>query len=209
LLERAQLAERERSRVQRIREAIDHTRRMTEDLLDASVIESRRLSLRPECLSLDDLLAEACEAMPRAGERFRVDAASNLVVVGDRMRLLQVLRNLLSNAVKYGDADSIITLRADADPDGLLTRIAVENRGGGIPPEDLPRLFNRFARTDGARHSSVPGVGLGLYVCRKLVEAMGGQISATSELGVTVFAFTVPLARTAPDGRTQAQISAA
>jgi len=98
----------------------------------------------------------------------------------------------LSNAVKYGDRDGSILVHLDRHGDEI--EIAVTNHGKGIPPEDVPRLFDRFTRLDESRESGVPGLGLGLYISKGLIEAHGGRIWVESTPGEnTTFHFTLPV----------------
>jgi signal transduction histidine kinase len=107
----------------------------------------------------------------------------------------QVLFNLLSNAVKYSPADSVLTIQARRLGEPPRAVVHVIDEGMGIAREHLPRIFDRFYLTE----ASEKGVGLGLYICRGLVEAMGGQIWVVSELGQgSTFSFTLPVAVEAP-----------
>ncbi len=108
----------------------------------------------------------------------------------DPDRVHQVLDNLISNAVKYGRPDAEIRIEWLNRGDRL--EVVVTNHGPGIPAEELPQLFSRFGRTRGARTHRTPGIGLGLYIARGLVEAHGGRIWAESVPGQsTSFHFTV------------------
>jgi two-component system phosphate regulon sensor histidine kinase PhoR len=112
-------------------------------------------------------------------------------VSADKPRLGQVLVNLLHNAVKFTPEGGEITLSAQQQGDTIL--FSIQDTGPGIPPEDLPRIFERFYKTDPARSSS--GTGLGLSIARHLVEAHGGKIWAESIEGEgSTFNFTVPIA---------------
>jgi signal transduction histidine kinase len=101
-------------------------------------------------------------------------------VVGewDRDRLGQVVANLLENTSKYGSGEGEVVVRVEDGGD--VVRLAVTDRGPGIAPEHLPRLFDRFYRADA---TGAGGLGLGLYISRMLVEAHGGKIWAESEVG--------------------------
>jgi signal transduction histidine kinase len=111
------------------------------------------------------------------------------IVQVDATRISQVLDNLLSNAVKYAPG-APVRIRAVTEPDQI--RIDVEDRGPGIAAEHLPRLFERFYRVP-ARGGGVRGTGLGLHICRKIIEAHGGQVSVQSRMGEgTCFTFTIP-----------------
>jgi signal transduction histidine kinase len=103
-----------------------------------------------------------------------------------------VLVNLLSNAAKYGQKASPIEVRVEAGPSDV--EVAVSNRGPGIPPDELPALFSPFFRARGARAGKTPGIGLGLYLVKGLVEAHGGRIWAESVPDEeTTFRLALPL----------------
>jgi signal transduction histidine kinase len=110
----------------------------------------------------------------------------------DAARFEQVLGNLISNAVKYGEPENEIAIELATQ--GTQFRVSVANAGSGIPPGEISTLFERFARGRTSRGSSVPGLGLGLYICKGLIEAHGGPILAESIPGKkTTFSFTVPM----------------
>jgi signal transduction histidine kinase len=205
LLKRAALTEREQATLGRIRRAAERLERMIVDLLDVSRIEAKRLELRPQPMTLAAVLHDAV-AESRVADRARLAIdAPDVVVRADQARLMQVLENLLSNAAKYGDPESPVVVRLEREHDHVV--VSIENRGPGIPADELPALFERFSRTRAAQDGLVAGLGLGLYICRGLVEAHGGRIWAESEPGgITAFRFTLPVAGaltsapTAPDG---------
>jgi signal transduction histidine kinase len=147
----------------------------------------------------------------------KLEIPADLVVVADEARLRQVLINLLSNALKYSEAGTPITITAvefdDLPQEGARGRprhhsqrpaaasgmalVSVQDHGLGVPPRDAPKLFNRFVRLERDIAGSVRGTGVGLYLCRVLVEAMSGRIRVESS-GVpgegSTFSFTLPLA---------------
>jgi signal transduction histidine kinase len=178
--------------------SVQRLERMTEDLLDASKLEARRFSLDRRPTDLRALLHAAVElAAAERPEHAVVLTADDDVppVHADAARMDQVLGNLLLNAAKYGDPDAPIRVTLSLRDAEL--EIAIENRGPGISPDELPRLFQRFQRlsSDPSR-SRPPGTGLGLYICKGIVEAHGGRIWAQSEPDETTsFHFTLPLSR--------------
>jgi len=114
----------------------------------------------------------------------------------DPGRVEQVIANLLSNAYKYGAPGTEIRIDVEGREDEV--EVTVTNRGRGIPPEELPRLFQRFARSKRSQAAGVAGIGLGLYICKGLVEAQRGRIWVESTPGeTTTFHFTLPT-RAAP-----------
>jgi signal transduction histidine kinase len=103
------------------------------------------------------------------------------------------LSNLLSNAAKYGDPETPIDVRVERE--SARVQITVTNEGPGIAPDEIPRLFSRFARTRSAQAGTAPGLGLGLYICHGIVEAHGGELRVDSIPGEkTHFSFTLPRA---------------
>ncbi|WP_437964803.1 ATP-binding protein [Sorangium sp. So ce260] len=181
---------------QKILTSVHRLERMTEDLLDASKLEARRFSIdrRPTDLRAHLRVAVELAAAERPERGVVLTADDDVLLVHvDEARLDQVVGNLLLNAAKYGDPGAPIRVtlsRRDAEAE-----VAIENRGPGIHPDELPRLFQRFQRlSSGPSRRTVPGTGLGLYICKGIVEAHGGRMWARSEPGETTsFHFTLPL----------------
>ncbi|WP_438007606.1 PAS domain-containing protein [Sorangium sp. So ce321] len=169
--------------------------RMVSDLTDISRIESRRLAIERAPVDLPALVRAVVERMTSdtEGNAVEVEIRGEIpTVLADAGRVEQVLSNLLSNAAKYGDPGTPITTRLERRADAV--EISIGNRGRGIPPEDLPFLFERFFRGK-AREERVLGLGLGLYIAKGLIEAHGGSIWVESSGdGHTTFYFTLPLA---------------
>jgi signal transduction histidine kinase/PAS domain-containing protein len=164
------------------------------DLLDVSRITAGRLRLELEDVDLDALVREVLARYEpqavRAGSTLHLECGvPGLVGRWDRLRLEQVVTNLVDNAVKYGDGKPI-HVRLEAS--GGRALLAVRDEGIGIAPEHLPRLFGRFERAVSERHYG--GLGLGLYITRTLVEALGGQVRVESAPGQGS-TFTVELPR--------------
>ncbi|WP_164011539.1 GAF domain-containing protein [Pyxidicoccus trucidator] len=162
-------------------------------LLDVSRISAGRLELSPEPLDLSALVREVAERfepeLTRTGTALELVLAPEATGQWDRLRLDQVLTNLVSNAVKYGRGQPVrMELAATAE----RVRLDVRDAGIGIAAENLSRLFHRFERAVSERNYG--GFGLGLWIARQIVEAMGGHIAVSSELGVGS-TFTVELPR--------------
>jgi PAS domain S-box-containing protein len=192
----AQLMQRRESYSARSVETIigqsDQLRRLIDDLLLASQIQADRLDLR---LMPTDIVAEAQQAADGARVHraaLRVEAPSEpIVVLADQQRLRQVLANLLTNAIKYSPDPSEVVLSVRRIDDEA--RVAIIDRGIGIPPDAIPHLFDRFFRAEGAAERA-QGLGLGLYITRRIVEAHGGSITVASELGRgSTFSIALPL----------------
>ncbi len=168
--------------------------KMVGDLLDASRIEARRLTLTREPVDLAKLVREVVDraAAITSGHPVKLQMrGGRLSVEADPGRLEQVLANLLSNAAKYSYPETEILVEAEPRPGEVM--VSVTNQGPGIRPEDREAIFSRFHRAPGAAAGKVPGLGLGLYITRGLVEAHGGRIWVESEEGKTAtFRFTLP-----------------
>ncbi len=171
--------------------------RLVADLLDIARIEEGVFGLEPQPFEL-------VEGLERLHERFTPLARSHglelqqhlapglpRAVRVDGGRLLQVLGNLLDNAIKFTPRGWV---RLSAMPTASGVRFEVVDSGKGIAPEDLPFVFERFQRGEHGRADVLPGVGLGLAICRQLVALMGGEIQVSSELGMgSSFRFELPL----------------
>jgi PAS domain S-box-containing protein len=185
--------------VSRISSAANALARMVEDLLDLSLLEARRLELQCKWINARQIVSEAIARLGHiTGQRHVRVVAKDAVgeVFADPMRVGQVVGNLISNAVKYGEEGTEIEVRIEQHEGEV--EIAVTNHGRGINAEDLPNLFARFMRSKEARGSGTPGLGVGLYIARELVEAHKGRIWAESTPGrTTTFHMTLP-SRVAP-----------
>lgn len=122
------------------------------------------------------------------------DGPDDATITGDAVALERVVRNLVENAVKHSPAREVVRVTVSISPDRV--RISVSDRGIGIPPEHLPKLFDRFYRVDAARRRTEGGTGLGLAIVKTLVEAQGGTVTVRSEIGEGS-TFTVDLPRSA------------
>ncbi len=166
---------------------------LVNDLLEVSRISTGHLRLQLEEVDLAEVVREVSARFSPEAERAgcRLDVLENGPVVGqwDRLRLEQILSNLLSNALKYG-AGKPVHLRVEQEE--AAVRLVVRDEGIGIKPEALGRIFNRFERAVSERHYG--GLGLGLYVTRRILEVMGGTVKVESTLGQGA-TFTVELPR--------------
>lgn len=169
--------------------------KLVDALLDVSRIHAGRLELNLEPVDLGALVREVAERF----ERERTGAGTHLTLTlppeahghWDRLRLDQVLTNLVSNAMKYGEGNPVQVALSSTE---AHVRLDVRDAGIGIAPEHLPRLFHRFERAVSGRDYN--GVGLGLWIVREVVEAMGGHVTVSSELGVgSTFTVVLPRAR--------------
>jgi PAS domain S-box-containing protein len=185
------------SRCDAIARQADRLAALVNTFLDVARITAGRLELTPERVDLPQLVREVLERMQEAIQwsRSSVAVSSDGPVVGswDRAGLQTVVANLLSNALKFGEGKPIeITTRAEGD----RARLTVVDHGMGISPDDQERIFERFERAVPSRHFG--GFGIGLWVARQTLEALGGTIRSTSEPGCgSTFVVELPLARRA------------
>ncbi|AEI62958.1 ATP-binding protein [Corallococcus macrosporus] len=167
---------------------------LVDSLLDVSRISLGRLTLEPAEVDLGQAVRDAVERLEevfiQAGCSVRVDVPGPLPGQWDSLRLDQVLVNLLTNAAKYGAGRPVLVEAAFDGEESV--RVSVRDEGIGISAEDLPRLFRRFERAVSERHYG--GLGLGLYISRQIVDAMGGRIEVESRPGLGSM-FTVCLPR--------------
>jgi signal transduction histidine kinase len=226
--------ERRMQLLQRALMAGDAVLSLLTNVLDTGIMESRTPRLDVKSVALAPLVRVVLETFdPREiGEPLMNDAAFNtrsvtmdipldLEVQADEARLRQILINLISNALKYSSAGTPITISASIDEEkparqrrrrgqttisapAQFVAVRVRDLGLGVPPRDVPKLFNRFVRLERDITSTVRGTGVGLYISRILVEAMGGRIwvDSTGMPGEgSAFSFTLPLA--VPAARSQ------
>lgn len=176
-----------------IDEEADRLRELIDNLLDSSRLESGTLSMTLEPVRLSGLLRDtASRAQGLYPEmRLSIDVPDDLPTLQlDATRVAQVLNNLLTNADKYAQGAEV---EVSARVEGPAVVVRVRDHGPGIPAEHRARLFERFFRVPGAK-SVIRGTGLGLYICRKIVEAHGGEIKVEDvDGGGACFAFSLPL----------------
>jgi hypothetical protein len=175
-----------------IDEDADRVTRLLTELLDVSRIEAGRLPLRRRIATLPDIVEPVARRfeLEHRDRKLVLDVPDDLPdLVVDPGRIDQVLVNLIDNAVKHGQGD----VRLSARDEGDVVRCIVADDGGGIPDDQLEQVFGKYYRPRNARGS---GSGLGLYICRGIVTAHGGEIHArSSPSDGTEFVFTLPSAR--------------
>lgn len=167
--------------------------RLIEDMLDSSRAAMSRLDLRREPVDLGLLVEEVAsrfsEQLSLESYRLEWKLDRDVVAMVDRYRIDQVITNLITNAIKYGEGRPI---RISTHREDSAAVILVEDRGMGIAPEHLDRIFHRFERATSFR--KISGLGLGLYISRQIVEAHGGKISVSSRPGEgSTFRVELPL----------------
>ena len=169
--------------------------RLVQDVLDASHLEAGEVSLQPEPISMMPIARQAVDEI-RAGTPDRpidlVDKPGLPLAYADRDRVAEVLGNLLDNADKYSAPGKEIAVQIRADQTEIT--VTVRDGGPGIPPQDLERIFDKFYRTDSSDAQTAYGYGLGLFLCRQLMEAQGGRIWAENHPdGGAIFSFALPV----------------
>jgi signal transduction histidine kinase len=171
----------------------DRLYRLVEDLLVLSRAERGRVEISLEPMLLGHVLRRAIESEGARwpSRRFVLDAEPSVpLVLGEETYVEQVIRNLLTNAAKYSEIGAPVTVRVEPGDHEAVVRVLDE--GIGIAQEDTERVFDLFYRTGDATRQA-PGAGIGLFVCRQLVEAMGGRIWARPrEDGGTEVGFALP-----------------
>ena len=192
----------QRESLELVKSSADALLTVINDILDFSKIEAGKLDIDPIPFSLRDVVGDTLRALAvRAhskGLELTCDVRQDVpdLVTGDAHRLRQVLTNLVGNAVKFTDHGELV-VRADRVPgngEAIRVRFAVTDTGIGIPPEKLTAVFQPFTQADGSTTRKYGGTGLGLTICQRLVELMGGRVWAESTVGVgSTFYFEVLL----------------
>jgi len=184
---------------QRIRDTADYMLQMVNELLDVSRIESGKLQLDKNVCDIAKLVREQSPIYRQRGAskeitvRTRIRPGAVPLAEIDRSRIIQVLDNLVSNAIKFSEPGKRVDLVVASSGDAV--EVSVCDRGQGIPADEQEKLFRPFARTSVKATRGESSTGLGLAICRKIVEAHGGAISVRSEPGKgSVFSFRLPKA---------------
>ncbi len=171
---------------------------LVESLLERGKGDVARLSIEPRVLDISVLCKESVTELEilaaERGVSLRADATERMMLIGDELKLHEVLQNLITNAIHHAKDAGQVVVRTSrlARPDGDVARIVVQDDGKGIPPEELPLVFDRYR--SGAKAGG--GTGLGLAICKEFVELHGGEIWAEAPPeGGAAFIFTLPLAQ--------------
>ncbi len=190
---------RSRRQVEAIQRAGNRMNRLIRDLLDFAAIQSGRLEISSQPRAVSELVREVLDALaPQAAAKSlkMVDGSpeSTLRVSCDHTRAIQLLDNVVGNAVKFSNEGGTVTVQVE--PDGDMVRFSVTDDGPGIPPEELPHVFDRYYQ---AKRRNRDGIGIGLSIARGIVEAHGGRLWAESPAASTgagsAFFFTLPAAQ--------------
>ncbi|OPY58969.1 MAG: Sensor histidine kinase YycG [Pelotomaculum sp. PtaU1.Bin035] len=169
--------------------------RLIHELLDLALIESGEVRWELNPIDVTSLVSRVLLKLKPQMELQQVEVEQAIpgdltLMLGNEDRIEQVLTNLVENAVRYSPPGSTISVRS-AERKGKIT-VEVADRGPGIPPEDLPHIWERFHRVEKSRSRSLGGTGLGLAIARQIIEAHGGQVDVQSEVGRgSTFSFTL------------------
>lgn len=170
---------------------------MIRDLLDVSKLQTGQVDLRRDRLSINSVIGQSVEEVQALAHHHKVVVSgwANTPVIGDPVRLCQVMVNLLSNAMKYSPTSDKVTVRVSEARDKVI--ISVQDFGIGIPEKELTKIFDPYFRSENAQREDVPGgLGMGLYISAEIIKRHGGRIWVESEVGVgTTFSFLLPLAK--------------
>ena len=179
-----------------IKDQADRLTRLVEDILAVSRLESKKLQLTIRAIDLKEAIERVIQNLSDKGKNHKLHMqvpAGLTPVWGDADRLEQILTNLIDNAIKYSPAGTTVTVSAkgiQGQPE--MVEFAVSDQGVGIPEEHIPQVFSKFGRLDNPLVRQTEGTGLGLYITRSLVLALGGQITVTSQPGNTTFTVKLP-----------------
>lgn len=181
-----------------------HLSRLVDSLLTLARADAGQALVTREPVALTPVVRstlaklESLAAERRVRLEFEVDEnGENAFIKGDAVALERVVRNLVENAIKHSPADHAVRVTLTASAERI--QLSVIDRGIGIPPEHLPKLFDRFYRVDAARRRTEGGAGLGLAIVKTLVEAQGGTVSVQSEIGIgSTFTVELPCATALP-----------
>jgi signal transduction histidine kinase len=195
------LTEQEQLCLRVIEEEADRLSALASDVIDVSRLQSGRLALKIDELDFLALVRQIVERLQITTEIHTLNLLAGtdaIWIQGDRNRLEQVLLNLIGNAIKYTPQGGPITVTVTQIEESQSAEVHIKDCGIGIPEEQQARLFARFSRASNASAHGITGTGLGLFLCRELVERHGGHIWLESEEGKgSIFAFVLPF--TPPD----------
>lgn len=192
----AQIDDHAKSYLQKAHEATKHLGELFADLLTSSKVEDGRVANYPTVVELGEIVEQAAETgrfnAQKKGLELKFQVSGNKDVTGGKVirpqlyafldpnRIREVLQNLIDNAIKYTLKGSITVLLTG---DSSVIQIQISDTGTGIPKEDIPHLFQKFYRVDSSLTRTVGGTGLGLFICRKIVDIYNGHIWVESQLG--------------------------
>ncbi|MFT3780731.1 MAG: response regulator [Nibricoccus sp.] len=196
ILQEAKLGSREKYYLTTLHRCAEQLRTTVDDVLDFSKIEAGKITLHPDTFDLAECINSTISAIDLTGDRIELASWAGLrpAVTGDQGKFAQILVNYFTNALKYGvpQAATVDVYVLSEGPQHCRVTVAVKNSGPDIPPHEQATLFETFTRGEYAKRGRIGGSGLGLSICKKFAEAMGGTVGVTSANGLTVFQVTVP-----------------
>jgi len=177
--------------VERCIKQVDKVTFLINDLLDFSKTQTGLLQLRPQVFDLTELITDCIDLFKGETDHdFKFDADNPIQLIADRLRIEQVLINLLGNAVKYSPAGGSIKIDVEEQADSVS--VSVEDEGIGIDRDHLDKMFTRFYRAVNTE-CNIPGLGMGLYISKEIINRHNGTIHVKSEAGKgSVFCFSLP-----------------
>ena len=200
LLARSDLPERQRRQAEVITRSGQSLLAIINDILDFAKVEAGKLALERVPVDLHEVADTVTALFGARAREGGIDLAAVIApgtprhIIGDPTRLTQIISNLTSNALKFTGSGHVVIRIHCADHMHKRLRIAIEDSGIGIAQDKLGSIFSAFSQADQSTTRRFGGTGLGLTICKRLVEAMEGEIGATSEVGKgSVFSFTIPL----------------
>jgi len=192
------LSPQERTTIKESEDALAHLLKTVEDLLTVSKIEEGKFGYHFEEVELNKFIEDMLKSAAIAAKEARVNlyfdrAKEEIKVKIDPQKLSIALFNLLDNAIRYNVENGRVTVKVFTEPDKPFVKIAVEDTGIGIPPQEINKLFTRFFRASNVLTVDTKGSGLGLFITKNIIKNHGGEIWAESELNRgTTFYFTLP-----------------
>ena len=203
LLKRTQLTKEQLSYIEALESSSDSLYRIVNDILEIAKIEAGQQTLQNETFWLADLILQCCELYRGSSEKkkialkYDVSQLEHIKVIGDPLRIRQILSNLITNAIKFTNNGSVtVSGTNQITSEGVKYRLEVVDTGLGIAEHDQKKLFQNFTQLDDSSKKKEAGTGLGLSICHKLVQLMGGEIGLYSkENKGTTFWFEVTFKR--------------
>ncbi len=186
-----------------VSDEIKRLSRLVKSMLDLSRIDSGEMQIHPTCFDISKTIFTTLLTFEKSIDDKKLEIrgleeAGQQMVYGDPDLIHQVVYNLIENAVKFTNEGGYISFKLADSID--RTCVDIENSGGGIEPEELPMIFDRFYKTDKSRSRDKNGMGLGLYIVKTVIKLHGGDITVISKIGqFTRFSFYVPKKNCAPD----------
>lgn len=198
ILEKADLTGKNKERLEVVLKSGKRLMNLINDILDLSKIEAGKMDIREEDVLLDELLDDISGTITPLSSNKDLDfkivrqTSTKIMINTDRGKLTQVLINLLGNAVKFTEQGSVSLVVSQTE--NKMLKFEAKDTGIGIPEDQLPIIFEEFRQVDGSTTRKYSGTGLGLTICKKIVNMLGGEIGVESKEGVgSTFSFTIPV----------------